>query len=141
MKYFIPTMKYLFLAISIISYFLIILAGDMIGLPFICWLLFVSFDFGNIDQLFAILGVFGVVINLTRWINNIQITIVSFILMLSPIVSRLVQVPLEKFDYLAFEIPLTVFIVAYLAFIVLNIIHRNTADNSNGGSEIPTASI
>lgn len=134
-------MKYLFLAISIISYFLIILAGDMIGLPFICWLLFVSFDFGNIDQLFAILGVFGVVINLTRWINNIQITIVSFILMLSPIVSRLVQVPLEKFDYLAFEIPLTVFIVAYLAFIVLNIIHRNTADNSNGGSEIPTASI
>jgi hypothetical protein len=36
---------------SLISYFLIILAGQMIGLPFILWLLFTAFQFGNIDQL------------------------------------------------------------------------------------------
>lgn len=95
----------------------------MIGLPLICWLIFACFAFGNIDQLFAILGIFGVLINLTKWRNNIPLTIVSFILMLSPIVSRLVQVPIEMFDYLAFQIPLAIFIITYLTFVVSNIMH------------------
>ena len=116
--------------ISIISYSLIILMGQMIGLPFICWLIFTSFDFGNIDQLFAIFGVVGIVINLTKWKNNIPLTIISFILMLSPIISRLMQVEIGLFDYLAFQIPLTIFIITYLTFIVINIINRKTAYNS-----------
>lgn len=123
-------MKNLIRIISLASYFLIILSGQMIGLPFICWLLFTSFDFGNIDQLFAILGIAGVVINLSKWKNNITLTIVSFILMLTPIISRLMQVPVEMFDYLAFQIPLTIFIITYLTFIVLNIMHIKTAHNS-----------
>ncbi|ADX66878.1 Uncharacterised protein [Weeksella virosa] len=106
---------------SIISYLLIILAGQMIGLPFICWLFFTLFDFGNIDQLFAILGIIGIILNLTKWKNETSITIISFVLMLSPIASRLVQVPLEKFNYLAFQIPLTIFIITYLTFIIINI--------------------
>lgn len=105
--------------------------GQMIGLPFICWLIFTSFDFGNIDQLFAIFGVVGIVINLTKWKNNIPLTIISFILMLSPIISRMMQVPIELFDYLAFQIPLTIFVVTYLMFIVMNIIHKKTAYNSS----------
>jgi hypothetical protein len=64
---------------------------------------FTVFDFGNSDQLFAIFGVIGVGINLTKWKNTL-VTIVSFALMLSPIISRLTQVPIEMFDYLAFEI-------------------------------------
>lgn len=104
--------------------------GQMIGLPFICWLIFTSFDFGNIDQLFAILGVIGVIINLTKWKNNIPLTIVSFILMLSPIISRLVQVPIELFDYMAFKIPLIIFVVTYLIFILMNILERKTGYNS-----------
>ena len=102
---------------------------QMIGLPFICWLMFTCFDFGNIDQSFAIFGVMGIVINLTEWKNNILLTIVSFILMLSPIISRFIQVPMEMFDYLAFQIPLTIFIVTYLTFIIINIIHRKTPLN------------
>ena len=90
---------------SIISYLLIILAGQMIGLPFILWLIFTTFDFGNIDQLFAIFGLVGIILNLTKWKTNIILTIISFILMLSPIISRLVQVPIEMFNYLAFQIP------------------------------------
>lgn len=91
--------------------------------------MFTCFDFGNIDQLFAIFGVMGIVINLTEWKNNILLTIVSLILMLSPIISRLIQVPMKMFDYLAFQIPLTIFIVTYLTFIVINIIHRKTPLN------------
>ena len=93
----------------------------MIGLPFICWLIFTCFDFGNFDQLFAIFGIIGIVINLTKWKNDILSTIVSFLLMLSPIISRLVQVPIEKFDYLAFQIPLGIFLVMYITFIIINI--------------------
>ena len=114
-------MKNAIRTISIISYLLIILAGEMIGLPFICWLFFTLFDFGNINQLFAFLGIIGIILNLTKWKNETFVTILSFALMLSPIVSRLIQVPLEKFDYLAFQIPLTIFVITYLTFIVINI--------------------
>ena len=48
--------------------------------------------------------------------------------MLSPIISRLVQVPLEMFDYLAFQIPLTIFIVTYLTYIIINA-QEKTAGN------------
>jgi|SRR5690554_1508369 len=113
-------MKNVIRTISIISYMLIILAGQMIGLPFIVWLIFTTFDFGNIDQLFAIFGLVGIILNLTKWRTNIIATILSFLLMLSPIIGRLVQVPLEKFDYLAFQIPLAIFIVTYLTYIIIN---------------------
>ena len=114
-------MKNISRSISIISYLIIILAGEMIGIPFVLWLVFTIFDFGNIDQIFAILGIIGVVLNFSKWKNKILITIVSFILMLSPLLSRLLQVGIEKFDYLAFQIPLTFFIVSYLLFIIINI--------------------
>jgi hypothetical protein len=113
-------MKSVIRTTSIISYSLIILAGWMSGIPFILWLIFTVFDFGNIDQLFAIFGLVGVTFNLTKWKTNIIVTIVSFILMLSPIISRLVQVPIEMFDYLSFQIPLTIFIVTYLIYIIIN---------------------
>ncbi|MGE8553241.1 MAG: hypothetical protein ACN6OB_04785 [Chryseobacterium jejuense] len=78
------------------------------------------FDIGNIDQVFAILGVLGVVLNFTRWRNKNSITVLSFLMMLSPLISRVVQVPLVLFDYAAFKIPLFIFIAGYLVFIVLN---------------------
>ncbi|WP_433629945.1 hypothetical protein [Chryseobacterium cucumeris] len=92
----------------------------MIGLPFIFWLLFTAFDFWNIEQFFAILGLLGAILNVTRWKNKVPITILSFMMMLSPIMSRIVQTPIEKFNYFAFKIPLFLFIVCYLIFIVLN---------------------
>lgn len=113
-------MKNVFRWISIISYLMIILAGWMSGIPFIIWLIFEAFDFGNIDQLFAIFGLVGIILNLTTGKTRIDVTIVSFILMLSPVISRLVQVPIEVFNYLAFQIPLTIFIVSYLTYIIIN---------------------
>lgn len=112
-------MKNTIRTISIVSYLIIILAGQMIGLPLIIWLFFTVLDFGNIDQLFAIFGLAGIILNLTKWRNNVPVTILSFLFMLSPIISRLVQVPIEMFKYLAFLLPLTIFILTYLTLIIL----------------------
>lgn len=113
-------MKNLIRTTSIIFYSLIILAGWTSGIPFILWLIFTVFDFGNIDQIFAICGLLGIILNLTKWGTEILVTILSFLLMLSPIISRLVQVPIEMFNYLAFQIPLTIFIITYLTYIIIN---------------------
>ncbi len=122
-------MKNVTRTLSIISYLIIILAGEMIGLPFILWLVFTIFDFGNIDQIFAILGVIGVGLNLSKWKDRILITIISFILMLSPLISRLSQIEIEKFNYLAFQIPFAIFTVTYLIFIIINIKEKKTTAN------------
>ena len=111
--------------ISIISFCLIIIAGEMIGIPLIFWLIISAFYIGNIDQIFAILALIGIILNFTKWKNRISITILSFVFMLSPIISRMVQVPIKMFDYLSFEIPIIIFIITYLTFIILNAKQKN----------------
>ncbi|MDN3693184.1 hypothetical protein QWZ06_13280 [Chryseobacterium tructae] len=111
---------------SILSYALIILAGQMIGIPFIGWLLFTTFDFGNIEQSFAILGLLGIILNFTKWKSRNLITILSYLLMLSPLISRMIQIPLTMFNYAAFKVPLFIFITGYLIFIVLNVRNRKS---------------
>lgn len=118
-------MKDKFRIIAIVSFLLIILKGDMIGLPFFLWLLFTVFDFGNIDQLFALFALLGVCMHLTKWKNKKLFTLLSFVLMLSPLIGRMVQVPLEMFNYRAFQIPFAIFVLAYLIFIVLNFREKN----------------
>ncbi len=110
----------------------------MIGIPFVLWLVFTIFDFGNIDQIFAILGIIGVGFNFSKWKNKILITIISFIFMLSPLFSRFLQVGIEKFDYLAFQIPLTFFILTYSLFIILNIKEKKTLSDSVDLQSVPT---
>ena len=105
--------------ISILAYSFIILTGDMIGIPFIIWLLFAVFDFGNIDQVFAILAILGIFMNLVKWKNPVLPAILSFLMMLSPVISRTVQAPYAVFNYLLFQIPLAIFIICYLMFIIL----------------------
>lgn len=112
--------KNVILSISIISYLSIILTGQMIGFPFFLWIILTIFNFGNIDQLFAVFGCLGIILNLTKWKTKIIVSVLSFSLMLSPIVFRLVQVPIEMFNYLAFKIPLTIFIIMYLTYIIIN---------------------
>ena len=105
--------------ISIVSYLLIILMGSMIGLPFFMWLIFTMFDFGNIDQLYAFFGVIGLVIsfvtfNSTRTFKTLFLDIISFMLLASPLIRRLTAIPIEKFNYLAFVIPTTIFSLFYI---------------------------
>ncbi len=94
-----------------------ILTGQMIGVPFILWLLWTSFEFGNSDQIFAILGLVGLISMFTKYYANRILKALIFVLMLSPIVRRLTEIPLEKFNYLAFIIPFFVFVMAFLVSI------------------------
>lgn len=104
-------------AISLTSYSLIILMGQMIGLPFLFWLIWTSFEFGNSDQLFAVLGLIGLVLVFTKYYKRRVLKVLSLVLMLTPIIRRLTEIPLEKFNYLAFQIPLLIFILSSLILI------------------------
>ncbi len=105
--------------ISLMSYSLIILTGQIIGLPFLFWLLWTSFEVGNSDQIVAVLGLIGTIIVFTKLFEIRIMKILSFGLMITPILKRLVEVPLEKFNYLGFQIPLSIFIITYLILIFM----------------------
>ena len=109
----------IFKIVAIISYLLIFLMGDMIALPFFFWLLIVAFDFGNLDQTFAVLAIVGLVISIATRNSNktlkiLLLDILCFVLLASPLVRRMSVVPLEKFNYLGFTIPTTIFVLLYL---------------------------
>ena len=114
-------MKYLkiFRTISIVAYSVIILKGQMIGLPFLLWLAFTVFDFGNIDQLFAVSAVLGLILifrnwNKTRTQKILFVDFGCFLLLAIPILGRLNAVPLAMFNYGAFIIPTAAFVLFYI---------------------------
>ena len=89
----------------------------MIRFPLIFWLLFTCFDFGNPEQIFAIIGIFGFLLNFTKYSKLKIIQLLSFILMLTPLAIHLTYTPIENFNYLGFQIPLGVFITSYVLFV------------------------
>ncbi len=106
-------------SISIATYFLIILKGQMIGIPFFFWLLFSVFNFGYIDQVFALMAASGLILifrnwNKTRTQKILLIDFSCFILLVTPIIGRLSDVPLYMFNYMAFIVPTAVFVFSYL---------------------------
>lgn len=119
--YVIEKMKYLkiYRILSIVAYSVIILKGQMIGLPFLLWLAFTVFDFGNIEQLFAFLAVLGLILIFRNW-NKIRtqkilfVDFVCFLLLATPIIGRLNAVPLTMFNYGSFIIPTVTFMLYYL---------------------------
>jgi len=116
----------IFKIIAIVFYLLIILVGQLIGLPFFFWLLYTMLDFGNPDQLFAFLGVVGLTIsfiklNSTRTFKVLLLDIICFILLASPLVRRMTAVPIELFNYLAFIIPTTIFSLFYIISIYYSV--------------------
>lgn len=111
--------------ISLISYLLIMLSGQMISLPFGFWLAFNIFQFGELEQLFAFIGVVGIVLNMIRLKRNLFISITGFVFMLIPLFSRFYEVSFSKFNYLSFQIPFTLFVLTYLVSMVLLLINKN----------------
>jgi len=114
-------MKYLKI-FSIASYSLIMLMGQMIAIPFILWLGFTVFDFGNIDQLFAFLGLLGMILSFIKSKHPVLISLISFALMISAVASRLIHVSSEALNYPAFTIPFFIFIATQilLTFLIIN---------------------
>lgn len=112
--------------ISIFSYLLIILTGQMNGLPFFFWLLTTLFDFGNSNQLFAFLAIIGLTIiiinrNKTRNLTILIMDLICFILLASPLARRMKAIPIEKFNYFVFIIPTIIFILFYFVSIYFSI--------------------
>ena len=104
--------------------------GQIIGLPFIFWLIFTSFEFGNSDQIFAIFGLIGVILNFTKHSKSRLGKILSFVLMLTPIARLMTEIPIEKFNYLAFQIPLLIFVITYLIYILKQNENKKTVHNT-----------
>lgn len=111
------TQKNILKTIALVSYSFIILMGQMIGLPFLFWLIWTSFEFGNADQLFAVFGFIGFILMCTKLYKQRFFKILIFLLMITPIIRRLTEVPLEKFNYLAFQIPLLIFVITSVILI------------------------
>ena len=110
-------MKYALRIISLISYSIIIIFDQKIGVPLFLWITFHLLNPGSLDQLFAISGFIGIILNGTKWIHKLSGNIISFLLLLVPLISRVIQGPMEQFKYLAFTIPFSVFIINYLIII------------------------
>ena len=111
---------------SLIAYLCIILKGQMIGLPFFIWLPFSLLNFWNLDQLFSFLAVIAFVIILLNRKDEetnkrLMLDLICFLLLASPIIGRLVGVPIEMFNYLAFIIPTTLFFLLYSASVFINL--------------------
>ncbi len=105
--------------IAIVSYLFIILMGDTIGLPFFMWLLFTLLAFGSADQLFAFFGVAGLILNFVilnskKTLQIIMQDVLGFMLLASPLIRRLTEVPIDKFNYPAFIIPTAMFVLFYI---------------------------
>ena len=91
----------------------------MIGIPFFLWLIFMSFGFGNIDQLFAVIAITALFINAINRNKKkspsiLLLDLLCFFLLLSPLIHRMIDVPIHLFNYLAFIIPISTFILFYL---------------------------
>jgi hypothetical protein len=107
--------------IAIISYCTICLMGMIIGIPFICYLFAASLlEWVNSPkQAFAaLLGILGLIILISTHFQKsrstrLQTEFIIFILLLSPIIERLLSVPLKLFYYPSFIIPFFCFLVLY----------------------------
>ncbi|MDO1501392.1 hypothetical protein Q2T40_14755 [Winogradskyella maritima] len=104
--------------ILLLSYALIMLQGQIIGMPLIAWLVLVSFDFGNPDQIFVLLGVVGFILLTTKYSKLRKVILLGFVLMAMPIFKRITSVPLEQFNYWTFYIPLLIFVISSLLLLI-----------------------
>jgi len=94
--------------------------GQMIGIPFIFYLLFSFFDMGTLEQFFSILAFIGLIIILKRikfQYQPILIAFIAFVLLISPILNRLIAVPIYLFNYGAFIFPFVFFIILYVLYL------------------------
>lgn len=118
-----PALQRILKIIAITSYLLIMLMGQIIALPFFFWLAFALFDFGNIEQLFAVFAAVGLIttfitINKIRTVKLLLLDILCFLLLASPLVWRMTAVPIELFNYWCFIIPTIIFALFYAASMI-----------------------
>jgi hypothetical protein len=107
-----------FLSLAIISYFCIVVNGDMAGIPFILFLFYSLFDLGTIAEIGGVIGIAGLVIlfifrNNKNPIRIFMVEMFAFVFLLVPILVRIKSLPLELFEYTGFLLPLFLFLAFY----------------------------
>ena len=108
----------IFRVLAIISYLFTFLQGMIIAIPFGCMLFVGLFEAEPVTRIFiiladiALLSLFILSFN-QRNKRSLFIELIAYFLLLSPLVRILSIVPIEKFNYLQFIVPVTSFIVLY----------------------------
>jgi hypothetical protein len=107
---------------SLICYSIIILKGDIIGIPFCLWLLLSLFNFGVADQVYSILAIASIIYTYLNYgkVRTKKLILLDFLgllLLASPLIRRMTAVPIEIFNYCSFIIPTACFVLFYLLFL------------------------
>lgn len=111
--------------IALVCYTFIFWNGQMISIPMFYYLPMtaLSFDF-SMQQLSAVLGVIGLIILAIQSFypndkRKFLISVLVLLLLLSPIIQRLIAVPISLFNYPLFIVPCSLFLLSYLLFLAV----------------------
>ena len=117
------------LFVSLVAYLVIFLRGNFISMPLILWLPIASVSPDSQEQLYAIIGSVGFILCFTKYFKYKIVQGVSFLMLLTPIIQRLISVSVIKFAYFAFYMPFLIFLIAFSAFLILNRKHAYLSHN------------
>ena len=122
--------KSLVKTLSILSYCLITINGSIIAIPFILYLISASisiFYLEGINQsVSSLIGIIGLIIIIKNFkeetFKNVFISFLGFLMLLVPLIERLSSISIELFNYLSFKIPLILFLMFFLIYILISIL-------------------
>ena len=108
----------IFRTLAIISYLFIFLQGMIIAIPFGCMLFVGLFEAEPLTRVFIILADMALLVLFILSFNkrtkrSLLIELIVYFLLLSPLIRILSIVPIDKFNYLLFIMPVTSFVVLY----------------------------
>jgi hypothetical protein len=128
----------IFRTLAIISYLFIFLQGMIIAIPF-GYMLFVGlFEAETLTRIFIILADIALLTLFTLSFNqrskrSLLIELIAYFLLLSPLIRILSIVPIDKFNYLLFIIPVISFVVLYPLSVLLSFReYRHTLKTTGG---------
>ena len=110
--------------IAVLVYFFIFFKGTYVSFPMILYLLFTVGDFGTAQQIVSGIALTGLIIHF--WhptfkskTRKLVVNAIVFLFLLTPMVQKLLTLPLERFLYEWFLLPAVCFITLYVASLLL----------------------
>ena len=122
--------KSLVKTLSILSYCLIMINGSIIAIPFIIYLISASISIFYLEEInqsvSSLIGIIGLIIIIKNFkeetFKNVFISFLGFLMLLVPLIERLSSISIELFNYLSFKIPLILFLMFFLIYILISIL-------------------
>jgi hypothetical protein len=128
----------LFRTLAIVSYLFIFLQGMIIAIPFGCLLFVGLFEAEPLTRVFIILADIALLALFIlsfreRPKTSLLIEFIAYFLLLSPLIRILSIVPIDKFNYLLFIIPVINFVVLYPLSVLFSFREYRHTLNTTGG--------